>query len=166
MAGRQKKEGKGFHGLPLIEAIRARARDNGESMQEVAVKIEVSYVYLTSLLSGTREISGLADDKKRKLAKYLGMPVAQVYILAEILKPEDFVMPQTLDERTYLSFKKLGADPVWACVTPSLDDWEKTPSCVRLLVALMYERLSETILLDKAKALHFVKEEEVPPGEQ
>lgn len=156
---RQKKEGKkSFQGLPLIEAIRARARDNGDQMQEVAGKFEVSYVYLTSLLSGAREISGLADDKKRKVAEYLGVPVAQIYILAEILKPEDFVIPQSLDERTYLSFKKLGADPVWSCTVPSTKDWNATPSGVRLLVALMYERLSETVLLDKAKALHFIKE--------
>ena len=155
---RQKKGEKTFQGLPLIEAIRARARDNGDSMQEVAGKFEVSYVYLTSLLSGTREISGLADDKKRKVAEYLGVPVAQIYILAEILKPEDFVIPQSLDERTYLSFKKLGSDPVWSCTAPSTNDWNATPSGVRLLVALMYERLSETILLDKAKALHFIKE--------
>lgn len=160
---RQKKGEKTFRGLPLVEAIRSRARERGESMQDVAANIEVSYVYLTSLLSGTREVSGLADDKKRKVAEYLGVPVAQVYILAEILKPEDFVIPQSLDERTYLSFKKLGADPVWSCTVPSIDDWNITPSGVRLLVALMYERLSETVLLDKAKALHFIKE--TPPKE-
>lgn len=163
MARRLKKGEKVFPGLPLVEAIQARARDLTHSMREVAAAIEVSYVYLNSLMSGVREVSGLAEDKKRKIAEYLGVPVAQVYILAEILRPEDFVIPQSLDERTYLSFKKIAADPVWSCVVPSTEDWNATPSNVRLLVTLMYERLAETILLEKAKAIRFVKEVSAKP---
>ncbi len=152
-----KEKRKHIEGEALIEAIRARANELRMDVREVADRVGVSYVYMTSLLSGGRRFGGLDDDKKRALAKFLGLPMVQVLVLCDSLRAEDFAVEQDLGDRLRLSFRKLQMDPVYCVTAPTSEEWEQMPISGKLMLALLYERVADEEIIRKIKPYEITK---------
>lgn len=75
----------------LINMIHAATKLRGWNLADTAKTLGISHVYMTSITSGARTISGLSLDKQRALAMFLGISMVDFFLMAGILRPEDFV---------------------------------------------------------------------------
>lgn len=75
----------------LINMIHAVTRMRGWTLADTAKFLGISHVYMTSITCGARKISGLRTDKQRALARFLGISMVEFFLMAGILRPEDFV---------------------------------------------------------------------------
>jgi transcriptional regulator with XRE-family HTH domain len=142
-------------GRELIRALIKRARELGMDKYELADAIGITYPYLIALSNGSRPIPGISHDKLRRMASFLGLTFVQVLMLAEIVKPEDFVVDQ--EERLDLSLERaienMRMDEEWGRIAPSKSEWSNLSRSTRLGIAMMWERVSQQDLIEKAKML-------------
>lgn len=75
----------------LIRKILAFASDKGLSINQVAMNMGLSEVYLNALLNGTRDIKDLPLSGFRKIATELGMPTLSAMVMAGALTMNDFI---------------------------------------------------------------------------
>jgi transcriptional regulator with XRE-family HTH domain len=132
------EENKPIPGKRLIDFLKMRADRNDEVMTDIAEHLGVSLSYLSSIFRGVRPISGLSRDALVKAAKYLDLPIAQVYLLADILKLSDFDVEQNVNSFCERAHDALSHDPKWAGYAPSAQNWSELSLDVRMLIGLLY----------------------------
>lgn len=88
-----KKDKSNIKGYALMEMMAAKAAELGWNLQDLANYLCVSYAYISALSSGERKTCGLKEEKKRRVAELLGIPVFQVYVLSGELTPDDMLPP-------------------------------------------------------------------------
>ena len=138
-------------GSRLVKMIKKVIIDRGLPDRAIADVMGITVIYWNSLANGNRQIRSLGKEKLQMVAEFLGLPLIQVYNLADFFTPEDFVYKKDLDEQLWLSIEKMGSDPTWAGYIPKPDEWAQTPLSVRLTMVLLYEQLSGRQLLAKAE---------------
>lgn len=74
----------------LINRIHAENRLRGNTLHDLAKQLGISHIYMTSLTSGARKLSGLAPEKQRALAEYLRISMVEFYMMLGLLRLEDF----------------------------------------------------------------------------
>lgn len=157
-------------GRPLIDAIHEKKRELGVTTQEIAQAIQLSPPYMQAVLSGTRPIQSISDDAKRRLAQWLGVSTADVYIMAEILEPSDFLVEEDLGDRLRLTLLKMRMDPIVKQFAPTKEEWEALPARVRFFMCMTYERMTEKEILRKIERCEWSvedsdQEDELEPEE-
>jgi hypothetical protein len=145
---------KFIHGSGLISAIQEQARIQGLTVSQVAARFELATSYWFAICNGGRSIQALQRHRLKLIATFLGKPYVEVLSLAEILEPEDFIIPQTIDDQLNLVYLKLKSDSVWAPLVPDEEVWDNTHRTVKLLLVVFYERLFNMSILDKAQIAH------------
>lgn len=143
------KNKKTIAAISLIDKINEVMRRKGHTRHDLQHILGVSYVHVNSMMSGVRSFAGLDVAKQRTLAQYLGISFAQYYIYVGILEPNDFMVEESFDQRAKLTFDKMRQDPMWSATALSQDEIDNLPARARLLIALLYERVSHESLLDK-----------------
>ena len=146
-------------GKPLIDAIHKRKWELGVTTQDAAAAINLSPPYFQAMLSGTRPIQSMSDEAKRLLAEWLGVSTVDVYILAEILEPNDFLIEQDLGDRMRLTIQKISEDPTVSQFAPSKDEWDILSDRTKFFICMIYERMYETEILRKIQRKEWVIEE-------
>jgi transcriptional regulator with XRE-family HTH domain len=76
----------------LANLIHATARIRGCTLADIAAHLGISYIYMASLSSGARKISGLSIDKQRALAKFLGISMVEFFLMCGLLRQEDLII--------------------------------------------------------------------------
>lgn len=145
-------------GKPLIEAIQRRKNELGLTTQQAAVAVTLSQPYFQALLSGTRPIQGISEDIKRKLADWLGVSLVDVYIMAEQLQPNDFLIEQDLGDRLRLTVKKIHADNTVRQFAPTTEEWDSLSDRTKFFICMIYERMHEVEILRKVQRKEWVVE--------
>lgn len=140
-----------IEGARLIKMIRKVIIERGLQDRTIADIVGVTQIYWNSLANGNRQIKSLGKEKLQKIAEFLGLPLIQVYLLAEHFTAEDFFNSKDLNEQLWLSVRKMQEDPQWAGYAPSLEEWEQTPINVRITLVSLYERESKRYLMAKAE---------------
>lgn len=147
---RHSKPGEGIVGSALLSAALKRGEELEMKPEDVAKEFGLAYSTLRSLANGNRKIPGLDRRIIERIARFIGIPVAQAFVMAEILKVEDFFDVSTLDQKLDAVYDAMTEDPVWRGNAPKREVWNESDQSMRLLVALLYERTVRTHLLDKA----------------
>lgn len=140
--------------MQLIDVIEAKAREREMDFSEFTELLGFTESYYRTFRNGNRWIGTVGHDKLEKIAKFVEMPLASVYMLAGILKPSDFVHRSDLSEKIREGFHRLRRNPVMGPFAPSAEDWERTPESVQFMMILMYERLTAEELLEKASNVY------------
>lgn len=125
--------------------------ERGLQDRAIADIVGVTQIYWNSLANGNRQIKSLGKEKLQKIAEFLGLPLIQVYLLAEAFTAEDFFNSKDLNEQLWLSIRKMQEDPQWAGYAPSAEEWEQIPINVRITLVSLYERESKRYLMAKAE---------------
>lgn len=136
----------------LMSKVWEKAAANGESLAELAVILDMSYPYLMALARGERPTDKMDRVYLVSVAKYLNLPVGQVYLLAGALSPEDFIFEPTKDEKMQHVLSAMRTDPLWTAYVPNEKVWQNADPSLKLLVCLMYERAAKTSFLDGTEA--------------
>lgn len=134
-------------GVALIARLYEEMGKRGHGPKELAAALGISYPYLKKLEKGI-EINHLGHDKLVSAAKYLKTPVAQAYLLAGVLGPEDFVLTPSLEERMERVRDAMAHDSMWSGLELSDAQWAKTLQEARLLICMLYEQAAKTVWLD------------------
>ncbi|MBK6616203.1 hypothetical protein [Ottowia sp.] len=153
-------EDKVVRGAALIHAIQDEAQRQGLSVKEVAEKFELAPSYWFSMCNGNRSIQALHRHRLKLIAKFLAKPYIEVLSLAELVEPEDFIIPQTIDDQLNLAYLKLKGDSMWAPLVPTEAVWDATARPMKILAIALYERLFTVSLLNKAQITQFVHAED------
>lgn len=135
---------------PLIDRLTAVMQGKRHTRHDLASMTKLSYIHVVSIMNGTREFAGLSLDKQRLIAEYMGISFAQMYIYLGILRPEDFYIKESFEDRADLTFIKMKKDPFWSSSAPPDDEWVSLPKTSKMLIVLMYEQISKDLLIDKS----------------
>lgn len=161
---------KVVRGASLIQAIQEEAQRQGLAVKEVAERFELAPSYWFSMCNGNRSIQALARHRLKLIAKFLSKPYIEVLSMAELVEPEDFIIPQTIDDQLNLAYLKLRGDSMWSPLVPTEEVWDTADRTMKILTIALYERLFHVSILDKAKITQHVKSdasgdsEAVTPG--
>lgn len=136
----------------LMLKLWEKAAANNESPAELAASLDISYPYLLALARGERPTSGMTRVHLVSVAKYLSLPVGQVYLLAGALSPEDFIFEPTQDEKMQYALEAMRNDPLWTAHTPNKKVWQHADPSLKLLICLLYERAARTSFFDGTEA--------------
>ena len=167
--------------IPIIQRDYAQGRKDDRQIEQIrkgfikklfdhlisSVPLELDFIYGAlhqdelELLDGQQRLTTLfllhwylanrTEEKLQKIAEFLGLPLIQVYLLAEHFTAEDFFNSKDLNEQLWLSIRKMQEDPQWAGYAPSSEEWEQTPINVRITLVSLYERESKRYLMAKAE---------------
>jgi transcriptional regulator with XRE-family HTH domain len=140
-----------FAGWALVDAIKKEAESRGMPLDEVAQRFEIAYSYWQSLASGHRPIQSLHPSRLRAIAEFLGRSYIEVLSLAELVTPEDFVIPQSIEEQLDLAYVTMRADNYWSTLVPGEQEWNAASRAMKILAVALYERLFQVTLLERAK---------------
>ena len=127
---------------PLARALLARIAKVGITKKQAAATLGFSYVHLLSLCKDVRQFAALRREKMASLAEFLGVPLINCYVMAGNFAPSDFVVKASLGDHLGLTLTKLRSDPEWSTFAPTDADWLRWPADARVLMTLLYERMS------------------------
>lgn len=155
---------KDKRGAALARAIEDHATKLGISQKEVAKRLGFSEAYYALLLSGQRWLGAVSEDKLRKIADFLDIPLLSVYMLAEVIHSEDFFRASSIEDQIEAAYATMAKDKRFTTIMPTRKDWETSSLRVRLLCAILYQDVSGKDLLEKFQILTISEPD--PPGEQ
>jgi transcriptional regulator with XRE-family HTH domain len=137
---------------PLIDALFKKGAAQHLGPRDLAGMLGISYPYLMHLSKGRRQADGprgIDREVLKRAAEFLEIPVAQAYVLAGILRPEDFYYKPTLDEKIEAAYQNMRENGLWSGFAPSEAHWGRLPKDVKLTLAVLYEQVVNQDLLDK-----------------
>jgi hypothetical protein len=138
-AAKEDHSGKGAKLFVLFEETIA---ERGDNRGEVLEAIGFTEAYYMVYRRGERWIGTVTQTKLEAFAKYLKIPLANVYLLAEILKPADFVERESLPKRLSQLYDVMLSDDTMRPYVPSADAWARTPTDTKLLVYFMFKEVT------------------------
>ncbi|WP_038082143.1 helix-turn-helix transcriptional regulator [Thioalkalivibrio sp. ALgr3] len=149
-------------GSALTKALLERAEELEMDRYQLADSIGITYSYLTLILNGGRDISKITDEKLRSMGRFLGIPFAQVLMLAEVLRPEDFIVgdEETIDASIRQVYASMSRHPEWRGLAPTDADWANTPRQVKIVLGMMFQRLTNEEMLEVASMIEVEDEED------
>lgn len=148
-------------GLALSEEIKKKMTTTGTGPVEVSALFGHSPSYVNSLLNLNRPWDGTPRDTKKKIAKFLGVPLISVLMLGGIVEPEDFIYEDTIEDSLNNAFSAIKSHPTWGSFCKTKTEWNSLPLNARILIALLYEKTMEVEIIQKARMIKIVE-----PGEK
>ena len=136
---------------PLMWYIAAEAQHRGENPAQLADRLGIGYVYLTFLLRGKRQTERMGREALISCARYLDVPVAQAYLWAGALEPQDFVHEGHFKEMEGENIAVMSRHPDWGGFMPDIRTWNALPENVKIVIVMMYEQLTGLQLTDKTR---------------
>lgn len=133
-----------FAGSQLMWMLVYRAKRLGMTQKEAAETLGITRAYFEALMWNRREVSDCRHEILIKMAEFLDMPVAQVYLHGGILRPRDFVRARDLEERMLLALTELRNDPMFSVVVPDEVEWAEWPLDMRLTICLLRDEVRGT----------------------
>lgn len=157
MAASKKTRAVDTRGLALSEEIKKKMSATGTGPVEVAALFGLSSSYTASLLSLSRPWDGTTRDTKKKIAKFLGVPLISVLMLGGIVEPDDFIYEDTIEDSLNNAFSAIKSHPTWGTFCKTKTEWNSLPLNTRILIALLYEKTMEVEIIQKARMIKIVK---------
>jgi hypothetical protein len=132
----------GIRGIKLFELFEQTLDERKDNRGDILEKIGFTEAYYGVYRRGDRWIGTVSHEKLEEFAKYLKVPLANVYLLAEILKPSDFVDRDSLPKKFAQLYDILQGDDSIRPFLPSNDVWAKTPVDSKLLIYFMFKQIT------------------------
>jgi hypothetical protein len=155
-------------GIRLIEALEEKALTLGLDAGLLAQELGYTERYFSVLLRGERWIGTVGHDKLETIAKFLGQPLVNVYVLAEILRPDDFYAPSDLEKKIKEGYEQLRRNPTLAAWVPSEAEWSQASERMRLLCVMLLSKLTfaelEARAVDEGSMSSMTNEASPQPG--
>lgn len=138
-------------GQKLVRAVLSRASELQISQSELAQMLGYTDSYWRVIARGGRWIGTVGEEKLRLIADFLQLPLLSVYVLAEILKPRDFVYQPSLEKIFADTLSKLQSQPTLSAFAPDDQEWNQTPEASKLLISYLLARLMNEELIDMSQ---------------
>ena len=135
-------------GRQLARLLATKMSIDGQRTGALASDFGISASYMSQLLSGDKSFASVDIVVLRRVARYLGLPGVVCFVLSGKIQHVDFLEPDidvvvelqnalsVVSQSTYGIEAAVDVDTLWA-----------VPESVRLLVVLMYEAVTGTVLV-------------------
>lgn len=157
MVAPRKTKVTNVRGLALSEEIRKKMSATGTGPVEISAIFGLSPSYTNSLLNASRPWDGTDRETKKRIAKFLGVPLISVLMLGGILEPADFVYDDSIDDSLDNAYGALTSHPTWGSFCKTKAEWDALPLDARILIALLYEKTMEVEIIKKARMIKIVE---------
>lgn len=108
----------------------------------------ISFYTIKSIVNGHRWVAKANRTTIEKLASILEIPVIQVFILCEFIKPQDIVyVPSSQDETLNAMYRMMIKDKQMMYRCPVKSEWDKWDVSAKISLCMMYELVLERSLL-------------------
>lgn len=130
----------------LLGALFACASERGHLLKDMARELGVTYGYISQLRGDNRKVNAISDKFASDCAKYLGISLARVWVLAGKLQAEDLYAPgDSFDTNLANAIEFIGRDPRWGhLLTPEL---RRADPQTQHMVVKLYEAATGKVLL-------------------
>ena len=135
----EKSQKTTISGGRLIDMLKRRAEKNQGTMNDIAAHLGISPSYLSAIFRNVRPISGMSREAFVNAARYLNLPVTQIYLLADVMTLNDFVTEQDAGVICERVHDAMCLDPKWAGYVPAFSTWTAMPMSMKILIGLLYE---------------------------
>lgn len=139
---------KGSRLLAVINRVMAK---NNHTIEDVAAVLNISPVYLRAIASGSRSFADVDRSILRCAAEYVGMPVAQVFLLSDAMNPEDFFFARTVEDEVNAAREAMITNPVWSGYAPSSEEWANSTLRQKIFVTMLFEAATGQTFLTSAE---------------
>ena len=146
-------------GTALILAVQEEAKRQSLSVSELAERFELATSYWFSICNGNRSIQALARHRLKLIAKFLARPYIEILSMAELVEPEDFIVPQTIDDQLNLAYIRLQSDSMWSPLVPNEETWDAADRRMKILAIALYERVFNVSMFEKANIIQYQRTE-------
>lgn len=135
-------------GRQLTDRLAIYLKDNGLSMTQFARDyLGMSPSHFTMLMNGERYI-GSADRKTLELfAEALEASMAQIYLWAEILTEQDFVVPNEREQVITHIGQAILAHPQCAGFVGNMETWNSWPRRAQIVIGLLLQAVNRKTLI-------------------
>lgn len=136
-------------GSRLVTLIEAHVQLNGFSYASFCEEqLGVTYSYIRALSRGSSSWGNVSSSLMRRIAQALGLPLPQIYMLADVILPEDTIAQQTIEQYLTRTHMLMSSDPVWAGYVPPMAIWSKLDRQTQILIARLYEAKQSRLSVD------------------
>jgi hypothetical protein len=125
--------------------------DRKMKLSTFAEKSGISFFTIKSIMNGHRWAAKATRETIERLALILKVPVVQIYILCEFIKPEDVVFSlEGEDETLNTVYRAMVKDKRMMYRVPVQSDWDVWPRSAKISLCMMYETMRQEIFLQYA----------------
>lgn len=143
-------------GYKLVSLIMHTMMERRTTMQELADAVGMSQSSLSFLKTGRRLASGLEKSSIEGLARWLGLPVLSVMMLAEQVSPSDFYTEKSiLSGEIARAVKYILDDPEWGSFAPR-EIIDSSNIDLQLYIIWCYEQATKKTLVSRAESSNFL----------
>lgn len=140
----------------LIKRLWKKAAEKGIGTRELSRILGISYPYLMHLANpkngrSTDGPRGMDREVLRRAAEFLEVPLVQAFVLANILKPEDFFYKPSLAEKLEAAYVHMTQNGLWCGFAPSRAQWDGMTDDLKLSFVMLYEQTVNRSFLDRAQ---------------
>lgn len=132
-------EAKTGTGIRLLDVMNRAMAEKRHSLDEAATTCGISTVYLRAIISGHRQFADVDKAILRRIAEYVHLPVAQVFLLADALTAADFYFVDTVEDELLKAHRSMTVDPMWSGYAPSTEEWDSMTQRTKMLLCMLYE---------------------------
>lgn len=134
---------------PLMPFLAGEARNRGHKPYDLASHLGIGYAYLTQLLRGLKPVNRISRKTLIAAAKYLDVPVAQVYLWAGAIQPEDFIHESKFEMSGGDIYTSMRRHPQFGGFMPNEKEWAALPKTAKLIITLLFESVTGETLTSK-----------------
>lgn len=129
-----------------LQTIIDNAEDPIVMRSQIAHDMGITQSTLISLLIHEQPYSNLPYSALRVMARYLKIPGIVLFRELELIQPSDFLPVEDNDDLIEQIYSKMILDPRFAAIAPNNREWEKTPYSIKIMLCVLYERLTSDFL--------------------
>lgn len=143
---------RNFKGSVLIRKIWQKMLDQNIKPTVLASEhLGLAYTYFMKIGRGTESVDKLKIKHYKNMSIFLDIPLTQVMLLAEAIKPEDFYYKATVEERIEHVYNNILNDPLFMGFAPSKQDWNTLSPNLKLSFCVMYETCAQSKILNPSE---------------
>lgn len=138
----------------FIVKLSEKMDENGHNIEDLAEAVGVPYSYVIAIKNGMRRIAKAEEATVEKFAKYLNVPVIQVYIWGGFFKPADFINQRSLPDALKSAYARMINDPITMGIVPNEADWNNKKlwsEDAKVAVVRFYEIIAQKLFLEHAE---------------
>lgn len=149
---------RSIKGSVLIRKIWQKMLNMNIKPSVLAVEhLGMAYSYFMALGRGQARVDKLKIEQYTLMANFLDLPLIQVMLLAEAVRPEHFYYNATVEERIEHVYENMVNDPIFMGFAPSQHDWDSLSPSLKLSFCVMYETSAQTKILNPAELVRVVE---------
>jgi hypothetical protein len=140
----EEQRGPGFRLVQQInfEMARRGISKYSQVSEEMGFNDDPRALYLSRMQTGIRKWNSAGTDRLRMVADWLGMAPLEVFMLADVVTPQDAMLAVPVPHELDRLVSRIATDPEYGALLPYFADLTALPPWAKVLLLLFYDELN------------------------